>query len=324
MTLQEMSTEVWEQLGEPQDMIPGTLDTNGLLTYDVTSTGGAKLLGWLNRAQARVLSWKDPVSGEMVRFRDLEERLFFQGYEVTGTAQTAATNTLTLESGSLTTDDVYNGMVVTIDSNTGSGQSRLITDFVGSSLVATVSKAWNTTPDVTSTYSINKEFYKFRESTDADVGRNILVSDKAKILTVTRLKDVDDGRELVYREKSETFVTSRDSAGTATVWYLEGDGLRFNIPPNDTRWFEANIRILPDDMTVVGDVPFVPEGFHEVMVLWCIWYGLRRDRNFSGAYSTKRDIIDLMRGLKSEYDLRYEEVDGHMEVVGYGFNSYME
>jgi hypothetical protein len=71
-----------------------------------------------------------------------------------GAAQAGSTSTITLKSTASATDDVYNGMYVTITSGTGSGQIRLIEDYVGSTKVATVAEAWTTAPDATSNYSI--------------------------------------------------------------------------------------------------------------------------------------------------------------------------
>ena len=72
----------------------------------------------------------------------------------TGTAQTGSTSTtIKLASTASATDDIYNSMTVYISSGTGSGQIKVITDYVGSTKVATVS-AWTTTPDATSVYEV--------------------------------------------------------------------------------------------------------------------------------------------------------------------------
>ena len=72
----------------------------------------------------------------------------------TGTAQAGSTSTtINLAATASATDDIYNSMTVYISSGTGSGQIKVITDYVGSTKVATVS-AWTTTPDATSVYEI--------------------------------------------------------------------------------------------------------------------------------------------------------------------------
>jgi hypothetical protein len=71
-----------------------------------------------------------------------------------GTAQAGAASTITLDSGASAVNSVYNGTVISLDGGTGSGQSRIITGYVGATKVATVDSAWTVTPDNTSTFDI--------------------------------------------------------------------------------------------------------------------------------------------------------------------------
>jgi hypothetical protein len=73
---------------------------------------------------------------------------------VTGTAQAGASSTITLASGASSSNGAYVGMRIATTGGTGSGQERLIIGYVGSSKVATVDRAWATTPDATTVYSI--------------------------------------------------------------------------------------------------------------------------------------------------------------------------
>ncbi len=61
---------------------------------------------------------------------------------------------ITLTAISIAISDVYNGSMIVITSGTGIGQARLITDYDGDTLIATVSPAWTTNPDATSIYKI--------------------------------------------------------------------------------------------------------------------------------------------------------------------------
>jgi hypothetical protein len=72
----------------------------------------------------------------------------------TGTAQAGALGSITLAAGASGTDDIYNRMYVDLTGGTGSGQRRIITDYDGTTKVATVDTNWGTTPDNTSTYAI--------------------------------------------------------------------------------------------------------------------------------------------------------------------------
>jgi len=72
----------------------------------------------------------------------------------TGTAQAGSANTITLATSASTRDSLYVGLIISITSGTGSGQSKTISSYVGSTQIATVSAAWTTAPDNTSVYSI--------------------------------------------------------------------------------------------------------------------------------------------------------------------------
>jgi hypothetical protein len=70
-----------------------------------------------------------------------------------GTAQAGTSTTITLDAtGSSSTDDFYNYGFVRIIAGTGAGQTRQVSDYNGTSKVATVSLAWTTTPSTDSQY----------------------------------------------------------------------------------------------------------------------------------------------------------------------------
>lgn len=71
-----------------------------------------------------------------------------------GLAQAGAASTVTLNASASATDSTYNGQWVFIRAGTGSDQARMVTGYVGSTKVATVSHAWQTNPDATSVYSM--------------------------------------------------------------------------------------------------------------------------------------------------------------------------
>lgn len=74
-----------------------------------------------------------------------------------GTATAGGASDITLAAGASAVDDTYNGMSIVITAGTGSGQSRVVSDYVGATKVATVSVAWVTPPDATSVYSIRSD-----------------------------------------------------------------------------------------------------------------------------------------------------------------------
>lgn len=78
----------------------------------------------------------------------------------TGTAQAGAAGSITLAAAASTTNDFYNFKRIVIMSGTGAGQSALITDYVGSTRVATTfcegttAGAWRVNPSTDSVYVI--------------------------------------------------------------------------------------------------------------------------------------------------------------------------
>lgn len=72
------------------------------------------------------------------------------GSVLRGTAQAGAAGTITLPAAASATDDFYTGGFVEIIAGTGVGTANDITDYVGSTKVATVARNWPVTPDNTS------------------------------------------------------------------------------------------------------------------------------------------------------------------------------
>ena len=72
----------------------------------------------------------------------------------TGTAQAGASSTITLQAGASSDFDIFNGAKIYIISGTGAGQTREISDYNGTTKVATVAVNWGTNPDNTSVYRI--------------------------------------------------------------------------------------------------------------------------------------------------------------------------
>lgn len=126
-------------------------DSNAILAYseDVASAIRGENVGGgvgLSLAGATPI---DAVTVEQIR--DSVVAIFTDDV---GTAQAGGSNTITLRSGAVATDDYYNGAYVTLTGGTGVGQTRKITDYVGSTKVATLDSNWVTNPDNTSTYII--------------------------------------------------------------------------------------------------------------------------------------------------------------------------
>ena len=71
-----------------------------------------------------------------------------------GKAQGGTSTTMTLNTLASSVDDVYNDQIMYIVAGTGADQARHITDYNGTTKVATTNIAWNITPDDTSIYAV--------------------------------------------------------------------------------------------------------------------------------------------------------------------------
>lgn len=71
-----------------------------------------------------------------------------------GDAAAASATTITLAAGASAVDDAYNGREIEIRSGANAGESRVITDYDGSTKVATVASAWTTSPSAGDDYTV--------------------------------------------------------------------------------------------------------------------------------------------------------------------------
>lgn len=88
-----------------------------------------------------------------------------------GTAQAGSGSTITLAAGASATNDLYKGLLVKIVSGSGAGQARGIIGYVGSTKVATIDRAWATTPDNSSVYALEAA-----DSVALDPNLNVTIS----------------------------------------------------------------------------------------------------------------------------------------------------
>lgn len=314
MNLEELCLDVFEQLGEPSDLLPGDYDTAGQLVFDETKSGAQKLIDWVNRGYQRILGWKFK-DGRLLRFDSLIKELFFKTAVKSGTLGSATDKTATFPAGFSATNDFYNEWVLYISGGTGVGQYRAVVDYVGATLTATVHTAFDTTPDATSTFELYKGFYEIKEPAEEGASDNIVLSDRAKMLTVIKMTDMNDRFDLATKERTEQFSGSYADVGIPSTYWTEGYKIRFDIAPDEERWYKMKYIGMPPTLLTGAEVPMIPANWHEGIVLWATWWGLRRERQWNGAYSTKMDLIDFMETTKRQSDMRGEEENGFLEVV---------
>jgi len=309
MTVQEMVLQVYELLGEPSDLDP--YDSSG--SFDVSSDGASKILGWLNRGYRRILFWKFP-SGRLIRFRSLKAIKYFKSATVSGTAANGGNSSITLASTEDNTADQYVGWVVEITDGTGSGQKRLIVEY-STSRVATVDVDWDTNPDSSSEYKLYKRFWKYLDPGTSFSDEHIDLNPVSDIVAAQRVVDLKYNTELVPAGRTDHYETYSTVSGDPSVWFEEGDRLWFDTNVDEERWFQLDYTRMPSNLTGASDTPEIPEIFHEGIVLWTVWWGNHRLQDPSRAYAFKKDLESFMSTTKEQLELSYEESDGYVEVL---------
>ena len=101
----------------------------------------------------------------------------------TGTAQSGASGTITLQASATTVTDAFKRSYIYIISGTGSGQSREITAYNGTTKVATVTPNWGVNPDNTSVYRIVTQEHYEANTIGWDV--NAVANNAADTLDIT-------------------------------------------------------------------------------------------------------------------------------------------
>jgi hypothetical protein len=117
------------------------------VTTDIVDAGG----GWYSTDTASVptlaasVRWDDTGdAAALAREYFVELNQFL--YNRTGTATAGAAGTITLDAAASASDDFYNSAIILLTGGTGVGQSRIISDYVGSTKVASVNGNWATNP----------------------------------------------------------------------------------------------------------------------------------------------------------------------------------
>ena len=303
MTVEDLLVDVFEVLGEPSDL---PIYITGTTTVSLSEIGTIKILRWINRAYKRIINWKFP-NGSQVRFNIQSGEAYFSTKVLTGTASAGSSTTITL-AGLTAGVDRYNGWLVSIVSGTGAGQKRLVVDTDGA-LLATVDHAWDTAPDSSSVFKLYKRRYWFRQASAIDVNENIPLSPVSQIAAVLKLSSPEDSEDLPQGSRIETYMTDTLESGDPDSYIALGDSILFDVAPDSVRWYRLEYSRIPDDLTALSQEPMIPASFHEALLLYTHWIGLRRSQEWGGAYSTKRDIEDLMSSLKTSLEQAFERED---------------
>lgn len=288
MTLAEIRNEIWQQIGEPTDLDP---------TTDVQFNGGPLLTWVANEGQRQVATWRD--GPRVFRHPQLYGEMFFRTYMVTDTIpdQTGmAANELLLPATSGTYDDEYNGWLVDCD-----GVQKVIVDYNGGALTATLDSDWDTTPTTGGVFKLMSRSYMLVDSTHPWASEHIVlpvVSDRwrteGNFMEILKLEDISNQQELQRAPRVESYLANMTSTGDPMEYFRRGNRIYFDRAPDERLWFRMEYYRTPTDMVADDDEPEISEQFHYAVALWGLWWGYRRAGDNAAAYSCKMDLKDYM------------------------------
>lgn len=293
MRTDEMIEEVYSQLGKPSDLNPmDDLDEN----VDMASIGAQRILDWLNRGYRRVLTWRFP-NGRIVRFRTMERSTYFNSVVIEGVLTAVGANTATLSAEAAPVTGRYVRWVLEVN-----GQRKRVVAYTDGR-VATVDSGWDVVPAVGAAWRLYKSFSLYVEAGSANAAEHIALSPVNDVMSVLKVTDVADGCELQRAERISNFEVSRPVVGKPSLFQDREDGIFFDTAVDESRYYEMRYYGFPPALVAGSDMPQMPVQFHEAVLLWAVWWGLRRNQEFSGAYSTKRDLEDFMSSALAQYDM---------------------
>jgi hypothetical protein len=296
-TLQELVVEVWESLGE-LDQLPIYNATTG--AFDVAADGSVKIINALNSAQYAVAAWRDDAKARNFRFRTF----YSEGYPsidvLSGTTPSLAGDSSSVplaaaEQGQA--DNYYQGWVVDVE-----GDTRLVVASDATTL--TVASPFAEAVAAGTEYSLTRRW--------------IDVSLTGGVVDVLQVRDMSSDTLLDYGNAGDFFIESLGDVGDPASWYRSGSRVYFNVAPSSSRYFAFQYYRLPNTLVDATDESELPPQFHWAMVLWVLGYwGFAREFEPAMAYSFQRKYETFMKETMNEFELtsfREEGMDVWVEV----------
>ncbi len=134
----------------------------------------------------------------------------------TAQGQAGTSTSITLAATASATDDYYNAMTVYISDGVGSGQIRTISDYDGTTKIATVSPAWTTNPDGTSVYEAMPAITLTPQAGDTPLGTGAVARVSGVTSgVITKVSMVSVGTN--YRFLTAVVTSGMATGGTAAV-----------------------------------------------------------------------------------------------------------
>jgi len=114
-----------------------------------------------------------------------------------GNVVSATANSIVIDSGASTIDNYYNENYILILAGTGTGQTRRIVSYNGTTKSISINRNWSTTPDATSRYNIVPFFSIENAVWDATTSSHTLTGTIGKTVVDTK-SDIGDTQALIF------------------------------------------------------------------------------------------------------------------------------
>lgn len=203
------------------DLTQAETDCNVFDFWPVSATSGVTVI-----AMPSLRLYTFPANWDVVPI--LSNGSFVGEYSRYKTAQAGAAGTITLDASASATDDAYNDLEIEIITGTGAPQVRRITDYVGSTKVATVDKNWLTIPDNTSVFAIRRAATVKSDVEKIDGSATAVANHKSVLLGTTHLNAIQEGTAQAGASTTITLATAAinddDRYNGNRVWIVSGTG----------------------------------------------------------------------------------------------------
>ena len=242
-------------------------DSNLLVIVGGTGTGQARVIVEYNGTSKvatvdRVWTTTPDATSEYEMFADHQSDIADHGL-----AQAGGATSITLASTASATNDVYVGCTVFLSTSTGTGQSRLITAYNGTTKVATVSPAWAVNPGANTVYKI---LPIGRSIVDSGTVTTVSGNVNGSVGSVTGLTAANLDVAVSTRLATASYTAPLDAAGTRTAVGLASANL-------DTQ---------------LGDLPTANENADALL-----------GRNVSGGSSAGRTVKQALHVLRNKTEI---------------------
>jgi len=313
MTLKDIVIEVFEALGEPTDLdFWSDRDTQ---TVNTDSSGWKRLVDQVNSACMALSMWKWP-TGRQVRMRFPYGEAILKPLILSGTlsGNTSMWSVTGLDAGfGLHVDKLMVGQ-------TSGAKGVVYWSKDTTLLVAQVSGTFQSGETV----KLYRRKFPWKSVSSgyslSSVDGIPYLPGQGSPLEIIGVRDIGNQTQLDRSYRGDFLPTPEPNEGVPLTFDVLANGLVFDVWPTDGLLFNVQYMRGPRKLGYEDsdEEPELPEQFHQGLVLWCEWWGLRRAQESNDAYSVKKDLDDFMARTRTEYDLQDEHAQGQITIYPEG------